>query len=81
MRSHDKSTARKVYSIYVRIEETTINPTAEQALACVRVCQWLSNCYLDIHLFRFNDQEGYLFILAGDDLQIIVFPSGNWRFE
>lgn len=65
----------------VRIEETTIYPTAEQALACVRVCQWLSNCYLDIHLFRFNDQAGYVFILAGDELQIIVFPDGLWRFE
>ncbi|WP_442944171.1 DUF6888 family protein [Nostoc sp.] len=28
--------------IYVTIEEQTINPTNEQALACVRVCQMLS---------------------------------------
>ncbi|KAB8317031.1 hypothetical protein SD81_026090 [Tolypothrix campylonemoides VB511288] len=62
------------------MEENTIYPTAEQALACVRVCQWLSNCYKDIHLFRFNDRTGDIYMLAGDDLEIIVPPNGLWRF-
>ncbi|MGF1936037.1 MULTISPECIES: DUF6888 family protein [unclassified Nostoc] len=33
-------------------------PTTEQALACVRVCQMLSNLYKDIRLFRFDDKIG-----------------------
>jgi hypothetical protein len=67
-------------NIYARIEEITINPTNEQAQACLHVCQWLSNCYKDIHLFRFDRQTGDVYILAGDELEIIVPPNGLWEF-
>ena len=67
--------------IYVTIEETTIfNPTAVQALTCLRVCQMVSNSFLDIHLIRFNEIMGYVYILAGDEMEILIFPEGNWRF-
>lgn len=67
--------------IYVTIEETAIyHPTAVQALTCLRVCHNLSNCFLDIHLIRFNEIKGYVYILAGDEIQILIFPEGNWRF-
>ncbi|MEI6370046.1 MAG: hypothetical protein WCO49_10090 [Nostocales cyanobacterium ELA608] len=67
--------------IYVTIEETTIfNPTAVQALTCLRVCQMVSNSFLDIHLIRFNEIKGYVYILAGDEMEILIFPEGNWRF-
>ncbi len=68
------------FSTDVIIEEKTINPTDEQAQACLRVCQMLSNCYRDIQLFRFDNQTGDVFILASDELQIIVPRSGNWSF-
>jgi hypothetical protein len=55
-------TLEEYFSTYATIEESTIYPTAEQALACLRVCQMLSNTYRDIHLFRFNEQRGYVFI-------------------
>uniref|UniRef100_A0A8J7A212 DUF6888 domain-containing protein n=1 Tax=Desmonostoc muscorum LEGE 12446 TaxID=1828758 RepID=A0A8J7A212_DESMC len=55
-------------------------PTIEQALACVRVCQMLSNPYKDIRLFRFDDRTGQVYILAGDELQIIVLSNGIWDF-
>ncbi len=73
-------TVEEYFSTYATIEEPTIYPTAEQALVCLRVCQMLSNTYSDIHLFRFNEQRGYVFILAGNDLQILVFRDGSWRF-
>jgi hypothetical protein len=57
-----------------------ILPTTEQALACVRVCQMLSNLYKDIRLFRFDDRTGQVYILAGDELQIIVLSNGIWDF-
>ncbi|MFB2878221.1 DUF6888 family protein [Floridanema aerugineum] len=57
-----------------------MNPTNEQAQACLRVCQWLSNGYRNIELFRFDYQTGDVYILAGDELQIIVPPSGLWYF-
>ncbi|WP_407947140.1 DUF6888 family protein [[Phormidium ambiguum] IAM M-71] len=46
----------------------------------MRLCQWLSNGYKDIQLFRFDYQTGDVYIFAGDELQIIVPPSGFWYF-
>jgi len=67
--------------IDVIIEETTIfNPTAVQALTCLRVCQMVYNSFLDIHIFRFDEINGYVYILAGDEMEILIFPEGNWRF-
>ncbi|MEH1868340.1 MAG: hypothetical protein V7K69_25550 [Nostoc sp.] len=57
-----------------------ILPTTEQALACIRVCQMLSNLYKDIRLFRFDDKTGQVYILAGDELQVIVLSNGIWDF-
>lgn len=68
------------FSTYATIEESTIYPTAEQGLACLRVCQILSNYYRNIELFRFNAQIGEVYIFAGDELQVIVSRNGSWRF-
>ena len=65
---------------YARIEEAAIYPTNEQAQACLRVCQMLSNCYRNIEIFRFDSQTKIVFIFAGEDLEIIVPPNGLWRF-
>ncbi|MEH1795382.1 MAG: hypothetical protein V7L17_22465 [Nostoc sp.] len=40
----------------------------------------LSNLYKDIRLFRFDDKIGQVYILAGDEVQIIVYPNGEWEF-
>jgi hypothetical protein len=40
----------------------------------------LSNLYKDIRLFRFDDTTGQVYILAGDEVQIIVYPNGEWEF-
>ncbi|MGB5959729.1 MAG: hypothetical protein WBG73_03630 [Coleofasciculaceae cyanobacterium] len=68
------------FSTYATIEELTIYPTAEQALACLCVCQMLSNYYRDIQLFRFNAQTREVYIFASDELEIIVPRNGLWRF-
>jgi hypothetical protein len=69
-----------ILSLNVIIEEKPINPTNKQAQACLRVCQMLSNGYKDIHLFRFDERLGDVFILAGDDIQIVVPSTGDWYF-
>ncbi|MFM6281635.1 MAG: DUF6888 family protein, partial [Dolichospermum sp.] len=38
-------------------------------LTCLRVCQMVSNSFLDIHLIRFNEIKGYISRLA---LKIVV---------
>ncbi|MGF1522298.1 MAG: hypothetical protein ACFBSF_08275 [Leptolyngbyaceae cyanobacterium] len=58
-------------------------PTAEQALACVRVCQMLSNGYQPIHVFRYSQNTKTVFILAGvtESVEVLIFPSGRWEFN
>lgn len=68
------------FNTCVKIEEQVIYPTNKQAQACLRVCQMLSNYYQDIKLFRFDAQIGDVYILAGDSMQILVPPDGDWRF-
>jgi len=62
------------------MEGLIITPTNEQAQASLRVCQWLSNTYRNIELFRFNSETGDVYIFAGDELQVIIPPNGLWRF-
>ena len=40
----------------------------------------LSNCYQDIHLFRFDEQNGDVYILASEDIQIVIPLTGEWYF-
>jgi hypothetical protein len=40
----------------------------------------LSTCYKEILLFQFDDRTGDVFILAGEEIQILVFANGDWRF-
>jgi hypothetical protein len=56
-------------------------PTVKQMLACVRVCQTLSNFYLDIHLFRYDLKQEKFYILAGASLGVTIFSNGNWEFD
>jgi hypothetical protein len=46
----------------------------------VELCQSLSDMYLDIHLFRFNDRSGEIYIIAGEDIEIVIAANGTWRF-
>lgn len=68
------------YNSCVTVEEESIYPTIPQAFACLRVCQMLSGYYRDIYLFRFDDQIGSVYILAAEEIQIIVPPNGDWYF-
>lgn len=57
-------------------------PTVEQAFACVRVFQMLSSGYQPVHLFRYDQKTGIIYILAGvtESMEILIPPNGKWRF-
>ncbi|PSB49187.1 hypothetical protein C7B80_03030 [Cyanosarcina cf. burmensis CCALA 770] len=60
-------------------------PTVEQALACVRVCQMLSNSYRAIYVFRYDTNRKIVYIQAGtevqtDEIEVEIAQSGLWRF-
>jgi hypothetical protein len=54
--------------------------TVEQAIKSVEICQNLSDLHQDIVLFRFDDLKGEIYILAGLDIEIVIYSNGNWEF-
>ncbi len=58
-------------------------PTAAQAIKAAILCQYLSNYYQPIQLFRFDTNRQEIFIIAGVDegIEFIVYPDGRWRFS
>jgi len=40
----------------------------------------LSNSYRNIELFRFDPETGVVFIFSSEELQIVVYANGQWRF-
>jgi hypothetical protein len=57
-------------------------PTLEQATQSVILCQWLSNGYEPINVFRFDVQLKTIYIQAGatDSIAIVITSNGKWRF-
>ncbi len=52
----------------------------EQAIKSVQICQNFSDLYQDIVLFRFDQVKGEIYILAGENIEVIIYPDGNWEF-
>lgn len=42
--------------------------------------QSLTNTFTPILLVRLDERTGNLFILAGDNIEIEIYPNGFWRF-
>jgi hypothetical protein len=55
-------------------------PTKKQGLRCIYLCQALTKSCCPIYVVRVDERNGQLFILAGDDIQILISRNGNWRF-
>ena len=36
--------------------------------------------FRDIVLFRFDPLRGEIYILAGEDIELIIYADGNWEF-
>jgi hypothetical protein len=62
-------------------EGKVILPTGEQGKSCVRVCQYLTNFYRPIELVRFDERTGIVYIFAGEELQVVIYRDGKWRFR
>jgi hypothetical protein len=55
--------------------------TAAQAEACLQLAQDLTRMYRPIYLVRFDRRTGNLFMLAGDEIEVVIAPNGLWRFN
>ena len=58
----------------------TILPTSEQALKCVYLCQALTTVYRPIYMVRLDERMGKIFIIAGNDIEILISRDGNWEY-
>ncbi|WP_390435281.1 DUF6888 family protein [Coleofasciculus chthonoplastes] len=56
-------------------------PTAAQASKCYLVCYALTKMYQPIFLVRIDERTGNLFILAGDDIEILIDPDGELIYD
>lgn len=54
--------------------------TTEQGIMTIIVCQMLSNLFLDIVLFHYDNLTKEVYILASKDIQIKIPSNGRWEF-
>ena len=54
-------------------------PTREQEAACLRLCANLTNMYAPIYVVRIDERLGEVFILAGEEIEVLITPNGQWR--
>lgn len=52
-------------------------PTPIQAKVCFEVCQALTEMYRSIYLVRLDERLGSIYVLAGDELQILIDRDGR----
>ncbi|WP_390883533.1 DUF6888 family protein [Kovacikia minuta] len=52
-------------------------PTTAQALACFDVCQRLTNLFLPIFIVRLDRRIEQIFILSGEDFQVLIDRDGK----
>ncbi|WP_404827086.1 DUF6888 family protein [Dendronalium phyllosphericum] len=57
-----------------------IIPTLEQRTQCFILCYWLTKMYLPINLVRLDERTGNVFLLAGEENIIEIYPNGKWRY-
>ncbi|PSB58147.1 DUF6888 family protein [Chamaesiphon polymorphus] len=55
--------------------------TTEQAIVGLRLCHNVTSMYQSIQMVRIDDRTKNLIILVGEEIEIVVFPNGKWRFE
>ena len=58
-------------------------PTVSQMQQAIIICQYLSNFYRPIYLFRYDMDREEIFIISGEQetIEITIFPDGKWRYE
>ena len=55
-------------------------PTTAQTLKCFQVCCDLTSKYCSIDLMTLDNRTGNVVILAKEEINIEIEPSGEWMF-
>ncbi|AGY59108.1 hypothetical protein GKIL_2862 [Gloeobacter kilaueensis JS1] len=54
-------------------------PTLDQYRVCYHLCRMITGYYQPIVLVSYDQRIDRLYILAGQDLQVLIYPNGDWR--
>jgi hypothetical protein len=57
-----------------------IRPTREQESAALQIAFDLTRMFLAVDLVRLDDRTGEIYVLAGEDTEILIPLNGEWRF-
>jgi hypothetical protein len=52
-------------------------PTEKQAVMCFVICQRITQMYLPIFLIRLDERTNDIFILAGENIQVLIDRDGE----
>ncbi|MFM7440613.1 MAG: DUF6888 family protein [Snowella sp.] len=55
-------------------------PTSEQKTQCYLLCCWFTKLYLSINIVRLDERTGNIFLLAGEENLVEIYPNGKWRY-
>ncbi|WP_442944479.1 DUF6888 family protein [Nostoc sp.] len=55
-------------------------PTAKQTVEFLLVCVRLSNVLQPINIVRLYERTNQIYILAGDDIEVLIYPNAKVRF-
>ncbi|MEC4819119.1 MAG: hypothetical protein SAK29_38475 [Scytonema sp. PMC 1069.18] len=54
-----------------------MKPTVEQAMELYKMCQNLTSLYMSINLVIIDERTSNLYILAGEELEILINIQGD----
>ncbi|PZV09541.1 MAG: hypothetical protein DCF22_18330 [Leptolyngbya sp.] len=60
---------------------TPIIPTRAQESACLRLCANLTTMDASIYVVRIDERIGEVFILAGEEIEVLIPPDEQWRYS
>ena len=63
------------------MKEETLFPTSAQTLTCFIRCQEITTLLTPIHIVRLDERTANIYILAGEEIEIIISRDGTWKFE
>ncbi|WP_409350549.1 DUF6888 family protein [Synechocystis salina] len=55
-------------------------PTSAQQSTCFILSYWLTKLYLPVYLIQIDERTKDIFLLAGEENEIVIFPNGKWRY-
>ena len=55
-------------------------PTKEQLITCFILSASVTTMYKAINLIRLDERTKEIYLLAGEEIELIIFENGYWSF-